>query len=77
MSNPFQDLDSEEDELPQLPDLVKSQTLGSIYSLRLIMDIVDLFVSKAGSTFHTSISPLDVNLLDGNTDENDPPEEDS
>ena len=65
MSNPFQELDPEE-ELPRLPDNVKAQTLGSIYSLRLIMDIVDLFVSKAGQTFHTSISPNDINLLDGN-----------
>ena len=67
MSNPFHELDAEES-YPLLPNEVKVQTLGSIYSLRMLMDIVDLFVSKAGATFHTSISPNDVNLLDGSRD---------
>ncbi|MEZ4776442.1 MAG: hypothetical protein R3D00_24920 [Bacteroidia bacterium] len=53
MSNPFKNLDPES----ELPESVKEQTMGNLYATKMIMDIIDLFVSKAGSSVHMLISP--------------------
>ncbi|MDX2246077.1 MAG: hypothetical protein SF052_04840 [Bacteroidia bacterium] len=53
MSNPFKSLDPEK----KLPDSVKDQTMGNLYAAKMIMDIIDLFVAKAGTSAHLLISP--------------------
>lgn len=53
MSNPFKSLDPES----ELPESVKAQTMGNLYAAKMIMDIIDLFVAKAGSSAHMLISP--------------------
>lgn len=39
-----------------LPAGTKSETLSNIFSLKLVLDLVDLFVVKAGASFGVSIS---------------------
>lgn len=55
MSNPFKSLDEQDESLPLD---VKKQTLGNLFSLRLIMDIIDLFLAKAGASVNIAVSPL-------------------
>ncbi|MEO1450119.1 MAG: hypothetical protein AAFV07_11360 [Bacteroidota bacterium] len=39
-----------------LPPETKAETLSNLFSLKLVLDLVDLFVVKAGATFGASIS---------------------
>lgn len=54
MPNPFVDIDLEEDELP-LPPQVKERVMGSINTVKLITDCVDLFFAKSVSTAGRSL----------------------
>jgi hypothetical protein len=47
MSNVFQDIMPDD----ELPEDVRQQTLSNLYSLRLVLDVMDLFVIKAGAAF--------------------------
>lgn len=39
-----------------LPPEARAETLSNLYSLKLVLDLVDLFVVKAGAAFGASIS---------------------
>lgn len=55
--NPFKQIEPED----KLPPETKGETLSNIFSLKLVLDLIDLFVVKAGATFGTSISgPVDT-----------------
>ncbi|WNJ21006.1 hypothetical protein [Pontibacter sp. G13] len=45
MDNPFKDLEPQD----SLPKQVKKQTLGNIYTARLVSDMLDLFLSKGSA----------------------------
>jgi hypothetical protein len=45
MSNVFQEIMPDD----ELPEEVRQQTLSNLYSLRLVLDVMDLFVVKAGA----------------------------
>jgi hypothetical protein len=51
MSNPFKEIASND----QLPPEVKEQTLSNLYSLQLVLAVVDLFAVKAGGTFTEAV----------------------
>lgn len=50
--NAFKEIESQDN----LPPEVKQQTLGSLYALKLVFDLVDLFVAKAGAVATAAIS---------------------
>lgn len=50
-SNAFKKIESNE----KLPDHIKRETLGSLFSMKMLADFIDLFVVKAGSVFSASI----------------------
>lgn len=52
MSNVFQDISPDD----KLPEDVRQQTLSNLYTLRLVLDVMDLFVVKAGATLGESLS---------------------
>lgn len=52
MSNAFKKIEPKDN----LPKRVKKETLSNIFSLKLIMDIVDLFVVKGASSLSQAIS---------------------
>ena len=39
-----------------LPDRIREETLGQLETIKLLMGMVDLFTSKAGSTIGASLS---------------------
>lgn len=51
MSNVFKEIEGDD----RLPEEVKKQTLSNLHNLRLIMEVVDLFVVKAAATFTSSL----------------------
>ena len=52
MSNAFKQIEPNDN----LPKRVKKETLSNIYSLKMFMDLMDLFVVKSASTFSKAIS---------------------
>jgi hypothetical protein len=54
MQNPFIDIDLDEDEAP-LPAQLKDRVMGSINTVKLITDCVDLFFAKSVSTAGRSL----------------------
>ncbi|RMG68367.1 MAG: hypothetical protein D6722_11855 [Bacteroidetes bacterium] len=50
--NAFKSLESQ----ASLPPDAKQETLGSLYALKLVFDLVDLFVAKAGGVATAAIS---------------------
>ena len=54
MQNPFIDIDLDEDESP-LPPQLKERVMGSINTVKLITDCVDLFFAKSVSTAGRSL----------------------
>ena len=52
-SNNFKKIESE----ASLPPEVKKETLSNLDSMKLVLDLVDLFFFKASSTFAGSLSP--------------------
>ncbi|MEM6764911.1 MAG: hypothetical protein AAF824_22465 [Bacteroidota bacterium] len=52
MENNFKDIEP----LAVLPDRVKQETLAQLEAIKLLMGMVDLFTSKAGSTISASLS---------------------
>ena len=52
MSNAFKNIEPKDN----LPKQVKKETLSNIFSLKLFMDIMDLFVVKGASTLTQTIS---------------------
>lgn len=53
--NVFQEIESDE----VLPPQVKKETLGTLFSMKMIADFIDLFVVKAGATFSNSLGGSD------------------
>lgn len=51
-NNSFKRIEPQEN----LPEHVKKETMGSLYSLRLFIDVLDLFVIKAGGVAGRSLS---------------------
>lgn len=67
MDNPFKRIEPED----KLPQQAKQQALSNIYSIRFVMDMLDLFIVKIGAaageslpsykeTDHTDIHPSDT-----------------
>lgn len=54
-SNSFKNIEPEEN----LPKNVKDETLGSLYSVKLFIDVLDLFFIKAGGVAGRSLSSDD------------------
>ncbi len=52
MSNNFKKLETE----ANLPPEVKKETLSNLDSMKLVLELVDLFFFKAGNTFAGSLS---------------------
>jgi len=52
MSNVFQEISPDD----ELPEEVRQQTLSNLYSLRLVLDVMDLFVVKAGAAMGDAIA---------------------
>ncbi len=53
MDNNFKDLEPE----VYVPDRIKREILGNLGTTKTILEVIDLFVIKAGQTFSTSFSP--------------------
>lgn len=49
--NVFQEIESNE----KLPPHVKRETLGTLFSMKMLADFIDLFVVKAGATLSGSL----------------------
>ncbi|RMG26835.1 MAG: hypothetical protein D6730_08205 [Bacteroidetes bacterium] len=57
MSNNFQELEPKQGMPGHIKDLLKRQTMGHLSTMRMIIDVVDLFFVKAGTTLSQSITP--------------------
>ncbi|MEM6628716.1 MAG: hypothetical protein AAF694_03550 [Bacteroidota bacterium] len=51
-----------------LPPEVKKETLSNLDSMKLVLDLVDLFFFKASNTFAGSLSPDSPIRNEGNSD---------
>ncbi|MEM7371847.1 MAG: hypothetical protein AAF587_24745 [Bacteroidota bacterium] len=66
MDNPFKQIEPKD----SLPKEAKQQALGNIYSIKFVMDVLDLFLAKfgatAGESFSTEIDspPIDQHSQD-------------
>lgn len=49
--NAFKKIESND----KLPDHIKRETLGSLFSMKMLADFVDLFIVKAGNVLTSSI----------------------
>lgn len=52
MSNVFQEISPDD----ELPGEVRQQTLSNLYSLRLVLDVLDLFVVKGSAVLGEALS---------------------